>query len=194
MTATQSAPEHAWDALMPLLTNRFFLYDGGKLLAWTGAIMAALMAAMFAATGNSFETLLKVYAVLALVLAGFGLLFLLIAWLFFGGRYGARFRVGPQGIAWETLSRRARLGNRAAIVAGALAASASTAGAGLLAVSEESGLITWDEIGRVRKYRDLRVLTIMNGWRVVVRLYCTPENYGYVEQLVDYYLRAREAR
>ena len=45
----------------------------------------------------------------------------------------------------------------------------------------------WADICRVKKYPDERVISVMNNWRVVVRLYCTPENYSYVAQLVDWY-------
>ncbi len=127
---------------------------------------------------GSLDHILPVFGMFALILLGFLLLYLLICVIFFGNRFPTRFLLSPNGIGWQSRSRRGRTANRVAVVAGVLAGSASTAGAGLLAASTETGMIDWLTIGHVKKYPEERVITIMNSWRVVVRLYCTPENYA----------------
>jgi hypothetical protein len=186
MTPAQNPPEFAWAAEMPLLTNRFYLYDGLKLFFWVGLATSVILGAIAAASG-SMRGMLSIFEMFGLILGGFLLLFVLISWIFFGNRFPTGFGIGPQGIWWISRSRRARIANRLAVVAGAAGRSPATAGAGLLAVSGESGMAGWADIRRIKKYPDERVISIMNNWRVVIRLYCTPENYAYVAQLVDWY-------
>jgi len=188
MTNASESPYLEWAVEMPLLTNRFFLYDALKLILWTGAVMYALLAAiaLFAGTLRHMGT---AFLGMGLVLAGFLFLFLVIAAVFFRNRFPMQFRISPEGIEWHSLSRRARTANRMAMVAGVLTGSSTAAGAGLLAASEEFGGLEWSRIGRVKTYADERVITVMNSWRVVARLYCTPENYVRAAQLVDWYVR-----
>jgi hypothetical protein len=189
----ENYPTFEWDVEMPLLTNRFFLYDMGKVVFWTGLIVNLILSVAFLAAGN-LSSLPKVMGVMALILGGFMLLFMLISLVFFGNRYPCHFSVSAAGIGWQSASRRAGVANRAAVVVGALVGSPGAAGAGLLAMSEESGLDGWDEVRRVKKYPDERVISVMNGWRVTIRLYCTPENYTYVSQLVDWYMAVARSR
>ena len=177
---------YEWAAEMPLLTSRFFLYDLAKILFWTGLICGAIFTAIALFSGGP-EAVPKLLAIFALILAGFGFLFTLIALVFFRNGYPMRFFVGPAGVGWESASGRGAAASRAAVVVGALAGSPGAAGAGLLAQAQESGLLGWDEVARVKVYPALRVLSVMNGWRVVVRLYATPENFHYVLDLVRRY-------
>jgi hypothetical protein len=121
-------------------------------------------------------------AILALILFGFLFLFVMIALLFFGNGYRVRYLIAAQGIGWESLSRRGKAASRLAIVAGALAGNASVAGAGLLAAASESGLLGWKDVRTIKAYPAIGVISIMNSWRVVIRLYCTPQYYAYAIQ------------
>ena len=40
-------PEHVWMIPVPMISNRFMLYDPGKLLRWTGFVIARLMLVCF---------------------------------------------------------------------------------------------------------------------------------------------------
>ena len=189
MSSGQQAPEAVWAAEMSLLTNRFFLYDGLKLFLWLAIILTVLVAFIAAGSG-SFRNFPVLLALFGWIIAGFLYLFVLICWIFFGNRFPMSFRVGPRDIGWLTLSRRGKTANRLALVAGAATGSLSGMGAGMLAMSEESGSIEWRKVGQVKKYPEDRVITVMNSWRVVARLYCTPENYSEVAALLDYYYTA----
>jgi hypothetical protein len=76
------------------------------------------------------------------------------------------------------------------VALGALAGKPGVAGAGLLGMSQETVSITWPEVCRLKVHLEARVISLMNSWRVVFRLYCTPENFsevlaavqGWVEQ------------
>lgn len=192
MTNAPSAPFLEWAAEMPLVTNRFFLYDAGKLLAWTAVFMYSMLGGIATFTGTLAD-MGAAFVGMALVLAGFLLLFLAIAVVFFGNRFPMEFRISPEGIQWGSLSRRARTANRVAVLAGVLTGSATAAGAGLLAEAQEFGGLEWRDIRKVKTYPEERVITVMNSWRVVARLYCTPENYLAATQLVNWYMRTSPA-
>lgn len=171
------APSLTWDADMPLLNNRFFLYDLGKLLFWTGLICGLIFGIIAVSTGG-WKSLAPMMAVFGLIMFGFLFLFVLIALVFFGNTYPQRYLITSRGVAWESLSRRGKAASRLAVAAGALSGSASTAGAGLLAATSESGLLPWKEVRKIKAYPALGVISVMNSWRVVNRLYCTPEHYA----------------
>jgi hypothetical protein len=162
-----------------MLTNRFMLYDMVKVFGWSVSLLYAVVVVSAVVTGNgggfAFGGMAVVLGLCALALL---LLSLVVMAVFFRNRYSARFEIGDRGIGYTSLSRRAHAANRAAVVAGVLAGSAGTAGAGLLAASQESGFWPWSEIRRVNDHPSQRVLSIRNGWRVMVRLYCTPETYA----------------
>lgn len=170
-----------WDAEMPLLNNRFFLYDMAKLLFWTGLICGIIFGGIALGTGG-VEGLTPMLAILGLILFGMLFLFVMITLLFFGNVFRVRYLIAAPGIGWESLGRRGKVANRLAIVAGVLAGNASVAGAGLLAATSESGLLPWRDVRTVKAYPAIGVISIMNSWRVVTRLYCTPEYYAYAIQ------------
>ena len=170
-----------WDAEMPLLNNRFFLYDMAKLLLWTGLISGVIFGGIALAAGGA-KSLGTLMTMLAIILTGLLFLFVLIALLFLGNRYRVRYLLAAQGIGWESLGRRGQAANRLAIFAGVLAGSASTTGAGLLAAAAESGVLAWAKVRTIKAYPAIGVISIMNSWRVVIRLYCTPQYYDYAIQ------------
>jgi len=166
----------SWDIAFPLVTNRFFLYDCVKALAWTAGIMVLIMAIGFTLAGN-FGSLWGIFPVLGIIMAGFFVMFVLISLIFFGNRYPTRFTLTERDVCWSGRSQVGRKANALAIVLGLLARKPATAGAGMLAASSEDGRLSWKSVKRIKEYPAPRVITIMNGWRVVIRLYCTAENY-----------------
>lgn len=52
MTTPQETPEFVWAAEMPLLTNRFFLYDAVKLLFWVAVVFSAILLVCAAFAGS----------------------------------------------------------------------------------------------------------------------------------------------
>lgn len=169
-----------WEARVPLLTSRFMLWDFGKVIVISIAIMYALVAIMGWFVDGEFVWLPLV--VLPIAAGAMAVLFA-IACLLLGNRFTMRLAVGPEGVAYSSGAAERRW-NRAAIILGVLAGSASAAGAGLLASSNEDGGFTWSEIHRANEYPGPRVITLRNSWRAVLRLYCTPENYEQVRAAV----------
>lgn len=185
---SQAPPAIDWKIEMPLLTSRFFLYDGLKLFVILGVSVAFLTLVISGLSGSwkQAPTLLTMFG---WIVAGLLYLFTLIAWVIFRNRFLVGFRIDEQGVAWRTLSKTARAANRLALVTGALRGNPGQAGAGLLAMAGESGRLRWDKVRRIKKYPAERVITVMNSWRVVIRLYCTPDNYACVASVLDGYTR-----
>ena len=181
--SSAGALPYTWNAGCSLLTNRFVVYDGAKLVAWTFGIIALLFTVISLAQGER-EILPPLLGMFALSVAGLALLGVLIAVTIFRNRFHTRNTITVDGVRVQSISQAARRFNRFAVVAGAVGRSASTAGAGVLAMSGEDVRITWIDLYRINRHDEQLVLSLMNSWRVVLRLYCTPENYATVLALV----------
>ncbi|MCX6553324.1 MAG: hypothetical protein NTY02_20350 [Acidobacteria bacterium] len=183
MTMPEPELPFSWDTEFSLVTDRFVLYDGAKLFAWTYGIVAVLFTAIFLLQGEP-RAVLPLLGMFALAVAGLALLAIAIMAVIFRNRFQARITISAHGVVVESRSRVGRILNRVAAIGGALGRSPTTAGAGLLAMSSESVGIEWTDVRRVRQHADQLVLSLMNSWRVVLRIYCTPENYDQVRDLV----------
>ena len=188
MDALQSAssPQFAWNFSFPLLTNRFFLWDMGKVFFLSGLIGSLLLSVMLIFAGNAHAIIPLTLLICGIVLS-FAVLTILICLIWFGNRFHALFAVNCEGTMAEVARSRDKAASRLAVVLGILSGNMAATGAGLLAMSEEAKKITWPEVKQVNYYPDARVISIKNGWRVVVRLYCSPENYVQVAAAVRAY-------
>lgn len=165
-----------WEIAAPLLTNRFFLYDMVKALAWAGAIMTALMAVLFTLQDEP-ELVLEMLPVLGIALAVILLLLMFVSAVIFGNRWHVRFTIDNRGICWEQLKRK-DWGLLA--LAASFSGHPTACGAGILAATGNAGRVNWRDIRRVKAHPRQHVISLMNQWRVLVRLYCTRENYAEV--------------
>jgi len=170
-------PDLAWGARIPLLNNRFIWWDFAKIIVisvagmWVAVLVASLLI-------DASDPILLPWQLPVVCGAVVGACFL-IACLVMGNGYSARFLVDRDGVHWDSGSKEKSI-NRAVIIIGALAGNAGTAGSGLLAASEESGAITWRTIRRLNVHPGPRVVSVRNGWRVVVRLYIPAESWDAV--------------
>jgi len=170
-------PDLAWAARIPLINNRFIWWDFLKVsvismaLLWTVVFVGSLIA-------DASDPVLLPWQFPLLIGGIFGVCFFL-ACLIMGNGYNARFLIDADGVHWESGSKE-KATNRAVFIIGALAGSTSAAGAGLLAASEESGSIPWSRIRRLNVHPGPRVVSVRNGWRVVVRLYIPAESWDLV--------------
>jgi len=185
-TTPQQGAHATWQVEMPLLTSRFFLYDLAKVILISGGILYLFLLAVLLSSRGA-EHIGQMTMVVALMVGGLGLTFALISLVIFGNRWPMAFFVSAAGLAWQSQSRRGKRANRIAILIGALSGNPGMAGAGLLATSNEAGLLPWRSVKRVKAYPALRTVSIMNSWRVAVRLYCTPENFSSVLACVEQY-------
>jgi len=169
-----------WTYRVPLLTSRFMLWDFARVIV----LSALLMYVAVAFVGWLAEGELVLLPPQVFVIVG-GVMFMLlaIAALLLGNHVTMTFAVGPEGVTYASGSRE-RKWNRAAVVLGVLAGSASTAGAGLLSASREQGGWGWAEIHAARYFPGQRVISLRNTWRTVLRLHCTAAEYERVRAIV----------
>ena len=187
--STQPPPQEqalSWQTEMPLLTSRFFLYDFAKVILITGAIFYLILLITFAAS-SGLEHIGQMTAVIVMILGGIAFLFAMISLVFFTNRWPMAYALSSRGLTWQSKSTRGRRANRVAMLVGVLAGKPGMVGAGLLATSEEQGWMSWQTIRRVKAYPEQRVISIRNSWRVVIRLFCNPDNFDTVLQTAEYY-------
>lgn len=170
-----------WEYRIPLLTNRFMLWDIARLTGVSVLIMYALVAIMGWFVDGYLALLPP--AVLAIA-AGILLGLFVIASALLGNQITATFAVGPEGVAYRSESRK-RKASRLAIALGVLGRDPGLTGAGLLAYSRETSVWPWEEIHAARYYPQSRVIVLRNSWRTMLRLHCTAENYDAVRALVE---------
>ena len=172
-----------WEIEVPLLTNRDVVGSTFVACALSALIAGSLVGVLLAAQGE-WNAILPVFGMLA-VIAGilFGIGFLAIV-LVFRGDMRFRFAVTDEQVSCELIDTTARAVNRLTVVAGVLAARPGAVGTGLIATSGEVTSLGWD--GGFRAAYDPRRQTIAlhNGWRRLLVIYCTEQNYAEVAALV----------
>lgn len=170
-----------WEYRIPLLTNRFMLWDIARLIGVSVLIMYALVAIMGWFVDGYLALLPP--AVLAIA-AGILLGLFAIASVLLGNQITATFAVGPEGVAYRAGARERKL-SRLAIALGVLGLNPGVTGAGLLTYSRETSVWPWEEIHAARYYPQSRVIALRNSWRTMLRLHCTAENYDAIRALVE---------
>ena len=183
---TSDAPSNgviAWEYDVPLLTNRFILYEFVKVTAISVGLMYVVLGLMSALVEG--ELLILPWPV-ALVTFATVLVLFAIAALVMGNRHHALFVVGPKGVGYEAGEREKAL-TRATAGVGAVAGSATTSGAAMAAAARDSLYTPWDDIHRVSVHETQRVISLKNSWRVVLRLYVPEELWTQVVASVETY-------
>lgn len=168
------------------------MYDFVKLFAIVTAVMFTLLAGIALSSGG-MKSFLGMVPVFGAIIGGMAVMFLLIMLVFFGNHFPMGFVVNGVGVEVASLSRRGKAANRLAVIAGLLSGRPGPAGAGLLAMSQETTGYAWDDIHKATFYPDEHVITLCNSWRVVLRLFCTSDNYSRVQQQVKLGLARGEA-
>jgi hypothetical protein len=183
-TREEPPGEIAWEIDIPLLTNRFILYDTFKVWGISSLVLVLLMLVIFIWDRN-WRALTGMLPVVGGVSAFLLVVLILVMLLFFGNRFPLGFRLDHQGAAAASLSRRGQWGNRLAVILGAFSGRPGLAGAGLLGMARETVAISWEDVRRVNVHPHNRVISLMDNWHVALRLYCTAANYGAVLKTVE---------
>jgi protein-S-isoprenylcysteine O-methyltransferase Ste14 len=182
----------SWEKNVPLVTSRFFIYDVIKLSVLTWIAMNLLLFLMFAFLEGIDSYDVNVLMVSGIVIGGFALAILLIAIVFFGNRIPYRFEVDDKKASMTMVSKKAGTANRLAFWLGLLTGRPSVAGSGAIAASREYVDIKWKETYKARYYPAAKIITLMNSWRGVVRLYCTAENFDEIKTYIEKQIAAAE--
>jgi len=163
-----------WEKEFSLLTNRFILKDLFKVVFFAILIFQALLVLATFLVGKDLADVIMPLYVDIVIFAGMCLLFL-FSMLLLGNRYNVEFTIDEKGMSYKSGLREKRI-NRLVLFL-LLITKPRMSGAGILAVSGESGSFDWKEIYKITPYSGAKVIEVKNSWRTVVRLYCTTENF-----------------
>jgi hypothetical protein len=170
-TAASERKALTWEHDLPLATNPFLWWDFFRVVGASLLIMELLVFLMSLIVGDPLWLPLWVLGLVAGIFAG---LFLIATLLLYGNRYHARFVVDARGVQMEDAGQ-GRWFKWRMILLGVLA---RQPGAVLGSTSGPSGYaerVSWREVRRVTVHRRLRVVTLSNSWRSMLRLYCPLE-------------------
>jgi len=169
------------------------LANFARLFALTALIMGGLLSLLLAVTGQ-LATIVPMLVFTAAVVGFVALLALLVSLLFFHNRMHMRFRVDAKGVASDVADPRAHKANRLVTIIGLLSGRPGVAGAGLMAAADSHRELAWPRIARAHYHRHWHTITLANGWRTVMTLFCSADNYDAVQAAVRAALAARPAK
>jgi hypothetical protein len=182
--------EISWEIEVPLLTNRDVVGSTFAAFALTALIAGSLVGMLLAAQGE-WSAILPIFGVLGLIAGGlFGVGLLAMA-LIFRGDMRFRFTVSDKHIRSELIDTTARAVSRLTVVAGILAARPGAVGIGLIARGGEVTTLRWDGGFRATYDPRRRTIALRNGWRRLLTVYCTEQNYPAVAAVVRARMESR---
>lgn len=164
----------AWDATVPMVGDRFFMWDMAKLWAISCSFLL-ILSLVLAAVEQSPHMLWFSLIVPPLAFLGFYIFSLLIAVVFFFNKYYAQIVISENGVTFELVRWTGKLSKAVAagnIIIGILKSAPGAVGAGVLANVQRQVFMKWPEIRKVTFFPRQRVMTLSNSWRPVVRLHC----------------------
>ena len=182
-----------WETDVRLMTHPLMLANFAKLFVIAGIIMAALMTFMMVITGQ-IDHIVPVLELIGICLGVVVVLFFFVSLAVFRNRMHFRFHVDGNSAGVELIDKRAETASTVAVVAGVLEANPTLVGAGLIGMSTSNQKAVWSSIERVRYHPSWKTISLSNGWRTVINLFCTPENYDEVAALVREAMAAQPGR
>lgn len=189
-TAASKRQALTWEHTLPLATNPFLWWDFFRVLGACLLIMELLVFLMSVLVGDPIWLPLSVLGIVTAIFAG---LFLIATLLLYGNRYHARFAVDAKGAQMEDAGQ-GRWFRWRLILLGVLA---RQPGAVLGSSAGPSGYgerVAWRDVRRVSIHRRLRVITLSNSWRSLLRLYCPPELFDQIVAHVQSHVALAEKR
>lgn len=172
----QAHPPLVWERDVPLLTNPAILRS--VLLMWlvSAGVMIALVGGIIAAR-DGFKAIVPIVEMCLMIVGGLTLLSFVIMVVMFGNRLRMAFAIDERGVVARVVDRRAKATNRLASLMGVLGGRPGVAGAGMIAMSDEERSAVWSSIVEARYDARHFTITLRNGWRPVLHLFCSPENF-----------------
>jgi hypothetical protein len=169
------------------------LANFAKVFVLAGGIMAALMCFMMWVT-DQLRNVVPMLELIGICLGVVVVLCFLVSLVVFRNRMHFRFRVDDKSAEVELIDTRAKTANAVALVGGVLTGEPALAGMGLIGMSGTKQSAVWSAIVRARYHPACHTVSLSNGWRTVINLFCTPENYGAVAAAVYDTLAAQPPR
>lgn len=172
-----------WQYDIPLITNRYMLWDMLRVLALSIFALVALTWLISVLAGDPVLIPLEFLLLVGGILVG---LFVVVALGLFGNRYRARFVLDSKqavfhGIGWGD-GRRDRVMKRLLKGLAFFAAQSDP-------TQPNATAIRWRDVRKVNVNPATRVIALCDSWHVVIRLYCPPETF---DTALDYVRRGTQ--
>jgi len=175
-------PVQVWETDIPLF-SRMMLTQWSLVIAATALLMAMLLGTVFAAEGE-WDALPPTLGMIGAVSGGLWLFGILVMAVLFRGRYRVRYTLSKQGLRCDTLDQVAKKANRLAIGLGVVMGKGQLLGAGLIGISRESEEVNWSGAFQARFDQIHHTILLRNGWRTLLWVQCTSENYTEVAEQI----------
>jgi hypothetical protein len=183
-------PEISWDISVPLITNPHLFRSSFKLWLMTWLIAIFFFGFIFLVKGD-FDVVLPILKLMTMLIVGIWVIMLIVMLSYFGNRMPMRFTINHDGVTCEITSKRSKWANRALIVLGILARKPGAVGTGAIALSQESQTFEWKRIYSVVFNDKRNIITLRNRWRSLIMIFCLPENYGKIVEIIKSHIPRR---
>jgi hypothetical protein len=174
-----------WVIDVPLATNGYMLRTMLKITLGASLLVGAMVSFLLAVQGD-WQLIPPLLQMFILGGVGFFLIAVLIMLVAFGNRFRMRFTVGADGVRCETLDPVAKIGNRGALIVGVMAGRTGASGNGLLSITQENQALNWAGMCHADFDSVRHTIALRNRWRILMMIYCLPENYDAVRGLVSH--------
>lgn len=173
-----------WQYDVPLLTNRHYLGALARALLGSGVLGAGLVSLGLAVQGE-WQAIPVAAGLLLAASGGLFLVGLVVMAFPFRNRMRTRFTVDGDGVRLRIVDGAARASSRGSFLLGLVLGSGATAGAGMLAASREDQQLRWTGAFVAVPEPATRTIAFRNGWRTLLRVYCTPDGFAPVVAAVQ---------
>lgn len=187
-TGIEGAHAIRWEIDVPLLSNRIMVGGVARGFGLAALLMGSLLTFLLAVQGE-FDAIGPIWLLTLAVCGGLLVVAVLVMLLVFRNRMRFRFTVDDDSVLAEQIDTTARAANRLAVVVGALSGSMGGTGSGLIAASQEVQRVDFRGAFRMQALPRSRVIVFRNGWRRLLYVYCTSENYAEVTERVSSAMR-----
>jgi hypothetical protein len=158
-----------WQYDIPLVTNRYILWDMFRVLALSLFVMAALTGCIGILLDDPVFIPIEFLFLIGGIVVG---LFLFVTLVLFRNRYRARFVLDStqavfQGLGWGDSGWERAMKRLLKVVAFFAASSDPT--------RSSATNIRWRAIRKANANQTTRVIALSDSWHVVLRLYCPPD-------------------
>jgi hypothetical protein len=171
-----------WVHTIPLITNSLLWRD----LVFALGIPIIIIAVIVVIFSNAHDRLgvIILFGILFAIFLLIALVIMILLSRSLGGGLAATFYVNNSGVGYEAGSDAKKL-NLGTIALSLMSGSINAAGTNLIAISQEENFIPWQDIQSVKIHTRQRVVLIRSKELInPMALYCTPENFSKVIEMI----------
>ena len=168
-----------WRIDVPLLNNSYMVMDILFVILGSAGGLGVIL---FLVMGG--ESILAILEILVLAVGALIVMAFLVIGVIFLNRMELVFKVDGEGVRCDRGEYVSNL-NRLAWMIGSISQRVNPMGASLIAMSRESTFVPWADIKKAVFDGKKRVISVSSARRLLLRVYCNPENYDNVAETID---------